>query len=471
MVFSSLSFLILFLPPALILYYLTPLKWRNYELFAVSVLFYALGEPVYVFLFLCVILWTWVSGLVIGRATGRLKAFFLILFLAGEIGVLCLFKYGTWISGITPSGTGLAEKLAGLTLPIGISFYCFQSISYTIDVYRGEAVQKNPFFLGLYLAFFPQLIAGPIVRYPQFAPQLTDRKTDFDGFSGGVVRFACGLCKKVLLANTLGGLADHVFGSPELGRMSSVMVWLGAFAYMLQIYFDFSGYSDMAIGLGSMFGFRLPENFDHPYAAGTATEFWRRWHMTLSRWFRDYVYIPLGGNRRGFPRECLNLMIVWGLTGLWHGAGVTFLLWGLFWGVMLILEKAWIRPDTRSRLFRTLYHIPVFLVTLALWVLFRASDLQEALAVLSGMFSFRRSTGRPMELTLWLHDLGPYLAAGIFFMLGGAQYVKKLAEKRCPLSLRKALYVLSLTGLLACTLLAVSSLVNSSYNPFLYFNF
>ena len=468
MVFASLSFLIQFLVPALAVYFLLPKKCRNYGLFAAGLLFYAFGAPRYLPLLLAEIAWGWSFGLAIAKADGKRKKALLILCVAVELGTLAFFKYAGWISEQVQSGSPLAK----LVLPVGISFYSFQAVSYAVDVYRGTEPQRNPFFFGLYLTFFPQLIAGPIVRYPEIERQLTERKITAEGFSRGMIRFSAGLCKKVLLANTLGELADHVFlSSNRIAEMSSGMLWLGALAYMLQIFFDFSGYSDMAIGLGALFGFRLPENFDDPYTAGTATEFWRRWHKTLSGWFRDYVYIPLGGNRQGFARECLNLLIVWGLTGIWHGAGGTFLLWGLLWGLWLILEKGWIRPEKRSRTFRTVYRCFFLVGVLCLWVIFRAPDLSKAQAVLSGMFSFRAAAGRPAELALWLHDLLPYLAAGVFLSAGGMRLLRRFYDSIRGERVRTVVCAASLACLFGLTLLAVSFLVNSTYNPFLYFMF
>ena len=471
MVFSSLSFLILFLPPVLGVYYMLPDTWRNYWLFAASLLFYALGEPVFVAVFAVVILFTWGMGLALDKASDRGKKRLLFIGAGCLVCLLAVFKYGGYTAELLSRKWGRALPLSNLALPIGISFYAFQAVSYLADVRWGAKAQKNPAFLGLYLAFFPQLIAGPIVRYEAFAPQLSGRRVTWDGFSKGMIRFSAGLCRKVLLANPLGAFSDHVFSSGQWSAMSSGMLWLAALAYTLQIYFDFSGYSDMAIGLGSLFGFSLPENFDRPYTAGSATAFWRRWHMTLSQWFRDYVYIPLGGSQRGFPRECANLLLVWGLTGIWHGAGGTFLVWGLAWGVLLILEKGVIRPEERPVGFRAAYRVFFALCLVLLWVVFRAPGLSAAGMYLREMFAFHGAQGRPYEVGLWLHDLWPYLAGGVFLALGGMTPVRRLAARVKSEKGETLLYGFSLTVRFLLTGLAFSTLVNSSYNPFLYFNF
>ena len=477
MVFASLSFLFIFLVPVLALYFLLPERYRNYGLFAAGLLFYYLGAREYLPLLLLEVVWGWLSGLAITRAAGGKKKALLILFISAEIGVMAFFKYAGWLSGLFRDAgwfsgffkTGSPFK--DLVLPVGISFYSFQAVSYAVDVYRGVKPQQNPVNFGLYLTFFPQLIAGPIVRYPEIEKQLAGRRVSADGISRGLIRFSAGLCKKVLLANSFGQLSDHVFETVKNTELSSAMLWLGALGYTLQIFFDFSGYSDMAIGLGAMFGFKIPENFDDPYTAVSASDFWRRWHMTLSRWFRDYVYIPLGGNRNGFLRECLNLMIVWGLTGLWHGAGATFLVWGLLWGVLLILEKGLIRPEEKGIFFRTVYRCFILLYIMGLWVIFRAPDLMTAEKVLSGMFAFRTAAERPLEFSLWLRDMAPYLAAGIFLSAGGMRRGRALFRKIRDTRVSGAVYAAYLGGLFAMTLLSVSFLVNSSYNPFLYFMF
>ena len=379
MVFSSLSFLLIFLPLVLGLYYLLPGKIRNGFLFTASIGFYALGEPRYVFLFLAVIAWTWLAGLAIGHTENRVHAKILLASgLVGVLGVLCVFKYTAFAADIFRTFTGASLPVVKLALPIGISFYTFQAVSYMADVYRGEPAQKNVICLGLYLSFFPQLIAGPIVRYGEMASRIRERHTTAEDLTVGIMHLTGGLCRKVLLANTLGQLADHVFEANGQMQAGTALLWMGAIAYTLQIYFDFSGYSEMAIGLGRLFGFRLPENFRDPYLAATATDFWRRWHITLSRWFRDYVYIPLGGSRKGRARQCVNLLIVWALTGLWHGAGWTFLAWGLLWGMLLVLEKNLIQPDRHGNGFRRIYRVFILVCVVLSWVVFRSGSIADA---------------------------------------------------------------------------------------------
>lgn len=456
--------------PVLGVFYLLPDRLRIPWLFAASLVFYLQDKPLYALLFLAVILWSWCFGLAIERSEGARRKALLLTCVTGEIVVLCFFKYGSYVASHV--GDGVAPSwLVNLAFPVGISFYSFQAISYAVDVYRGTTAQRSFVRYGMYLSFFPQLIAGPIVRYTEMEAQLDHHKATLDGLSDGMLRFSTGLCKKVLLANTLGQLADHVFGSPEIAQMSSWMLWLGAIAYTLQIYYDFSGYSDMAIGLGAVFGFRLPENFDHPYMAGTATEFWRRWHMTLSRWFRDYVYIPLGGNRKGRGRQCVNLMVVWALTGIWHGAGGTFLLWGLLWGVLLMAEKFVIRPTERGRLFAGVYRVLFILWVVLLWVLFRAPDLPTAARLVTALFRFQGAQGRPYELGLWLHDTYPYLLAGILLASNAVPRLFARAMSAATPRTATLLEAGHLVVMAALTVLAVSFIAATSYNPFLYYGF
>jgi len=341
MVFSSIVFLFLYLPVTLAVYYFVPVRFRNVWLFAVNLLFYGWGEPVYILLMLFSICINYASGLIIGkyRQTECRKAKAgLIANTAINLALLVFFKYFDLLTQTVNSVFGTSIPVLGLALPIGISFYTFQTMSYPIDVYRGDSdVQKNFISFGTFVALFPQLIAGPIVRYKDVASQLGYRAGSAQQFASGVERFIVGLAKKVLIANNLGLLWD-VYSVTGAGELTVVGAWIGALAFSLQLYFDFSGYSDMAIGLGRMLGFEFLENFNYPYISRSVTEFWRRWHISLGTWFRDYVYIPLGGNRRGLPRQLVNILIVWALTGLWHGANWTFLLWGLYYAVFLLLE-------------------------------------------------------------------------------------------------------------------------------------
>ena len=465
--------MLFFLPCVLIVYHLLPRVLKNAWLVIASIAFYAFGEPKFVFLFLLEIVWNWALAILIARAhAGSAKKLLLGLCLSGDLIVLGLFKYSSFFVQSINGAIGTDFPLPGFILPIGISFYTFQEISYVVDVYRGEEARKNPVDVALYLSFFPQLVAGPIVRWREIAPQLSDRKPSWGGVSDGFLRFCRGLCKKILLADQLAYLVTHIYDAHEPNTIAAPLVWLAAIAYWMQIYFDFSGYSDMAIGLGAMFGFRIPENFRQPYLAKTATEFWRRWHMTLSGWFRDYVYFPLGGSHQGTVKTIRNLLIVWVLTGLWHGAGWTYLLWGLLWGGLLILEKFLLRPESRSKSFRRLYHVLTVFVMILFWVPFRASSVQTALLLLSRMFSpsaWALSRAQWPALQMWLHDLWPYLILGVLlvFDIPHRLCIQLTGAKDSPLWFE----TLRLAGLALCVCLAFSYLVNGNYSPFLYFQF
>ena len=452
MVFSSLTFLCVFLPLTLGVYYLCPRRGRNAVLLIASLVFYAWGEPKYAALMVLSILANYGFGLLIGECRG--KRLWLVASVIFNLGMLGLFKYADLLLRTWNALTGGHVELLGLALPIGISFYTFQAMSYTIDVYRGKvAVQKDPLSFGAYIAMFPQLIAGPIVRYSEVEARLRKRGTSAEEFAGGLCRFSVGLAKKVLLANQLGALWELA----SAGRPSALMAWLGALAFTLQIYFDFSGYSDMAIGLGALFGFQFPENFRHPYAAKSVTDFWRRWHITLSTWFREYLYIPLGGNRRGKVRQLVNLGIVWALTGLWHGADWNFLAWGLYYFVLLTLEKLvllriWDRlPGFVSRCF-------TLLAVVLGWVLF-ACESRALPAYLAALFGANGGVGG-MDL-YYLAKYAVLLAVGA---LGASGLPARLAEKR-PDFLPRAAVSLLLLGA------SLSVLIGDTYNPFLYFRF
>ena len=519
MVFSSLSFLILFLPSVIVLYYVCPKKYRslrNAWLFLASLIFYGCGEPRFFPVFLCGILWNYLFGLLIGKcrqnagsssgggvcqmdpkspdphpdsspgggagsiSQSRCGKIFLILCLAGDLGLLALFKYANFFFANIRLLTGAAFSFPEILLPIGISFFTFQEISYIADVYRGSPAQKNPVFLGLYIAFFPQLIAGPILRYNDFAPQLLNRNESVACFTDGFYRFAAGLCKKVLIANQLGQMVDYLLDSGGLDTRCAPLLLLAVLGFGLQLYLDFSGYSDMAIGLGMMFGFRIPENFRRPYTACSAADFWRKWHISLSGWFRDYVYIPLGGSRKGKGKTIRNLMIVWFLTGLWHGACWPCVLWGLLWGIWLIFEKYLICLPNRSRPFRTVYRILTVIAAMALFSCLRLTDLSSLSSVWRGIFSPARwgaAAGQLPALKLWLHDMWIYLAAALIVSLAPVRQAEKpqtpvSADSRIspasPLNLRQlASSVLLLLGML----LSISFIAGSAYNPFLYFQF
>ena len=463
MVFSSLLFMFIYLPVVLAVYYLVPSKWRNVWLFIVNLVFYGWGEPVYIVLMLFSITVNYAAGLLIARLKGdgsKAKRV-LVACVVINLALLVFFKYFDFI----------AENLSfipfirplGLTLPIGISFYTFQTMSYPIDVYRGDAdVQKNYVRFGTFVALFPQLIAGPIVRYKDVANQLAFRANDREQFASGVRRFIVGLGKKVLLANNIGMLWD-VYKSMPAGELTVAGAWLGIIAFSLQIYFDFSGYSDMAIGLGRMLGFEFRENFDYPYISQSVTEFWRRWHISLGTWFRDYVYIPLGGNRRGLARQFLNILIVWALTGFWHGANWTFLLWGLYYAVFLIVEKAFLLRAL-EKLPRLIRHVYAVLVAVCGWVLFQLDSVREALHYYKAMFG-------GAEGGLWsrtdLYYLGSFAAVLIVSVVACTPLGKKLWEK-LP---KKAAAVAAPVLIVLCLILVTAYLVDATYNPFLYFRF
>ena len=503
MVFSSLTFLILFLPSVLFLYYVCPKKFRslrNAWLFLASLIFYGFGEPRFCPVFLCGILWNYLFGLLIGKCrqnaehsedhgsgsiqSGRTGLFShmrnhshacgkicLVLCLAGDLGLLAVFKYANFFFSNIRLLTGAALPFPEIVPPIGISFFTFLEISYIADVYRGSHAQKNPVFLGLYIAFFPQLIAGPILRYNDFAPQLLDRKESVTCFTDGFYRFAAGLCKKVLIANQLGQMVDYLLGSSGLDTRCAPLLLLAVLGFALQLYLDFSGYSDMAIGLGLMFGFRIPENFRLPYTASSATDFWRRWHISLSGWFRDYVYIPLGGSRKGKRKAIRNLLIVWFLTGLWHGACWPCILWGLLWGIWLICEKYLIRLSDRARPFRIVYRFLTIPAAMALFSCLRLTDFSSLSAVWTGIFSPTRwlaASGQLPALKLWIHDMWFYLAAALLVSLVPAGQTRK---QQSPVSSIGVRQLVSPVFLLLGMLLSISFIAGSAYNPFLYFQF
>ena len=463
MVFSSLSFLIVFLPVTAGVYYLCPKRFRNLWLFLSSIVFYGYGEPRFLPVFLFSIVWNHVFGLLIEKQKQPdRKRLVLLICLLGDIGTLAVFKYTDFACGLL----GLAKP--GIPLPIGISFFTFQEISYAVDIYRGTPAQKDPVCTGLYIAFFPQLIAGPILRYDNMRVQIGSRKETAYAFSEGFFRFCRGLCRKVLLANRLGLMSDHLLSGQGLVQNSAPALLVGVFAFGIQLYLDFSGYSDMAIGLGQTFGFRIPENFRDPYLAENASDFWRRWHISLSGWFRDYVYIPLGGSRRGHVRTIMNLLIVWFLTGLWHGADIPCVLWGLLWGVWIIAERFLIRPAERGSVLRTFYRCLTFVLAVFLFVLLKVNTFSELCLLWGRIFSLSGWTDLQMPvLKLWLHDewfwilMALAVSFGLFRRLYDALYRRNAAFAE-----------LIRTGiLLGGFVLSVSFIAGSSYNPFLYFQF
>lgn len=471
MLFSSTIFLFGFLPAVLLGYYLIPRRLRvlrNLFLLAASLFFYAWGEPAFLPVMLASILLNYLFGLWVDRRMKRgcSPRIAVIAAVAADLGILFVFKYLTFL--LTQLGRlGLSLTVPVIQLPIGISFFTFQALSYVLDVRRGRAqAQRDPFKVGLYISFFPQLIAGPIVKYETVADAIDHRRENWSDLSSGLCRFAVGLGKKVLLANQLASVADRAFDLSAGGELSAAMAWLGALCYTLQIYYDFSGYSDMAIGLGRAFGFHFPENFHYPYTARSITEFWRRWHISLSTWFRDYVYFPLGGSRVSSGRHIRNLSAVWLLTGLWHGANWTFLAWGLFYLVLLLLEKyaalgrGW--PEGLRWLFTQL-------MVLLAWVLFRADSLTAAWDYFSGLFFFGASSLWSADAALVLSNDGAILLAALLFALPTAPRLRDRLD-RCP-RLVPLWDLLWAAALVLILLSCAAFLVKGTYNPFIYFNF
>ena len=448
MLFSSIPFLYYFLPCVLILYHIVPKKWKNKALVLVSLVFYAWGEPKFVFLMIGMVLFHYFAGILIGKY-GQTKKGKIVLWgtLAVGVGVLCFYKF------------------SDVAWPIGISFYTFQLISYIVDVYRGTAVvQKNLVNLGAYVTMFPQLIAGPIVRYVDIEKQLQERTHSFEMTLAGIQRFVIGLSKKILISNALGELCEIFKASDE---KSVVFFWLYAVSYTLQIYFDFSGYSDMAIGLGKIFGFHFLENFDYPYVSKSITEFWRRWHMSLGSWFRDYVYIPLGGNRVRKSRWYFNIFVVWALTGLWHGAAPNFLIWGLMFGVILVFEKHYLLKKLEKA--HVWNHVYVLLMVMISFVIFNAADMNEAFLYIGGMFGIGDVPLMSRECVYYMRSYGILIAGSI---VGATPLVKNVVSRFAATTygekLMPVLRPIVITGLvIVCT----AYLIDSSFNPFLYFRF
>lgn len=466
MVFSSTIFLCVYLPLVLLGYYICPKKGKNLFLLIVSLIFYAWGEPKYVFLMIFSILVNYVFGLLMDKHRENKKRLKLMLVISViiDLGLLSVFKYTDFIITNINSVFGAGFDLLNIALPIGISFYTFQAMSYTIDVYRDDVrVQRNLIDFGMYIAMFPQLIAGPIVRYSDVQDQLAERNVTTADFSEGIMRFVVGLGKKVLLANQMGAVWTQIYALG--GDISALMAWTGAAAYTFQIYFDFSGYSDMAIGLGRMFGFKFPENFRYPYESVSITDFWRRWHITLSTWFKEYLYIPLGGNRRGLARQALNLLIVWTLTGFWHGAGWNFVMWGLYYFAILFIEKLFLLKalDKLPRLFRHAYALLLIVIG---WVIFASDDVSVMLPYLGSMFGANGALGGMDVYTLLTRA-----ALMVICCVASTELPRRLFVTAAGKMNEKAAFTVK--SVLTLTLLALSVvfLIGDSYNPFLYFRF
>ncbi|MBR5535649.1 MAG: MBOAT family protein [Clostridia bacterium] len=465
MLFSSIPFLYYFLPLFLICYFAVPKKFKNAVILAFSLFFYAWGEPKYVFLMIATIVVNYILGLLIEKCQGTGKdKLFVILSLVFSLGALGCFKYADFFIENFSLVTGLPVKVLNIALPIGISFYTFQILSYTIDVYRNDVrAQRSIVALGAYVTLFPQLIAGPIVRYSDVEKELRERHHGFDMAYAGIRRFITGLSKKVIIANTLGELCESFHASDE---KSVVFYWVFALCYSLQIYFDFSGYSDMAIGLGKILGFNFMENFNYPFISKSITEFWRRWHISLGSWFRDYVYIPMGGNRVGKTRLFINIFTIWMLTGLWHGAEWNFVIWGLYFGVLLVLEKfIYGNLLTKAKGFNHIY--VVFLVAVS-FVIFSAGSFSEAMSLVGGMFGFNNVSLLSADTVYYMKS---YALVMIFAVLASTPVLKNIYGYLQKGRLKKVTDIFEVPVLLALLLIVTAYLADGSFNPFLYFRF
>lgn len=477
MLFPSVEFIFAFLPIVLTVYFILPRRnvlLKNIWLFAASLFFYAFGEGSFILLMLGEILLDYLLALFLNRSQKRwARRTLLSIAIISNIGILGIFKYASFVCAdilhLPPDAVGIA---ADIHLPLGISFFTFQALSYVLDVYMGKVDATGSFLnVGLYVSFFPQLVAGPIVRFTDIADAINNRKESIDGFSSGVVRFLIGLSKKVLIANNMALVADAAWKLIIGDRLeaSVAMAWLGAISYTLQIYFDFSGYSDMAIGLGKIFGFDFPENFKHPYIATSLTEFWRRWHISLSSWFRDYVYIPLGGSRRGEARTYINLMIVWLLTGIWHGANYTFVVWGLLYGILLMMEKVLSGHNAirkQSLIQRIAGRIYTMIVVTLAWVIFRSDSINDAVIYILGMFG--RGSGKLVDRVFVA-----YLKQNICFYIPAIIGCMPILESlEIKFGEKNPIYNVAFGAtVLAGFVISVSYIINNGYNPFIYFNF
>lgn len=466
MLFSSVPFLFYFLPCVLLVYFLVPGTLKNGVLLLASLLFYGWGEPRYLLVMLAAIVQGYVFGLLIEKSRGKRRAgLYLALSVLLSLGTLAYFKYADFMIRNLNALTGLSVPLLSLALPVGISFYTFQILSYTVDVYRGTVpAQRNLIDLAAYIAMFPQLIAGPIVRYSDIAPELRSRTHTLSDAAAGTRRFVLGLAKKILFANLLGELVSGFRASQE---QSVLYFWLGAAAFTLQIYYDFSGYSDMAIGIGEFFGITLPENFEYPYLACSVGEYWRRWHISLSSWFRDYVYIPLGGSRCRLRRTCLNLLIVFALTGLWHGAAWQYVVFGLLHGIILCMERLGLRRalEQLPRLFRHLYTVVLLWLTL---VIFGAPGLSEGLAVLKGIFTWQ-SGAKGYTLAAFADTKLLLILAASFLLCGPVQAL--CPKLKAALYAKKAPSPAGMAGLLVLLFLGLMRVTAGTYSAFIYFQF
>ncbi len=465
MLFSSIPFLYYFLPIVLIMYAITPKALKNTVLLISSLVFYAWGEPIYVFLMIATVGIGYILGLLIEKFRGTLwSRIFLIISVSSSLAALGYFKYADFFIANFNLLTGFSMPLLRLVLPIGISFYTFQILSYTVDVYRGNTkAQRNPINLAAYVALFPQLIAGPIVRYSDIEAQLTVRTHSFEKTANGIRRFIIGLSKKIILANSLGELTDAFISS---GDKSVLFFWLFAVCYMLQIYFDFSGYSDMAIGLGKLLGFEFMENFNYPFISSSITDFWRRWHISLGTWFRDYVYIPLGGNRVKRPQLLFNIFVVWFLTGFWHGAEWNFIIWGLYFGIFLTVEKFFVLKHLEKH--KILSHVYVLFLVAISFVIFSANNLTDAVSYVGGMFGINV----PFYSAEWLYYVKSFGVVIAVAAISATPIPKTVIARLCQSHrFSKAWAIIELLLLVILLLVSTAYLVDGSFNPFLYFRF
>lgn len=471
MAFSSTVFLFVFLPALLLIYYCKLVKnnkTRNIILLIASLLFYAYGEPIYILVMLVSILINYTMGLLINKCKEENKnaKIVLIIGIIFNIGILIIFKYLNFILENLTLLTNKDLTIESITLPLGISFYTFSILSYLIDVYKGE-IKTNEGLLNiaLYITFFPKILQGPIIKYSQMQEEINNRKYVQKDFTEGVIRFIIGLAKKVIIANYIALIADNCF---MVGSMSTATAWLGAISYTLQIYFDFSGYSDMAIGIGKMFGFNLPENFDYPYSAGSITEFWRKWHITLGLWFRNYVYIPLGGSRVKKPRLIFNLLVVWLLTGIWHGANWNFVIWGLIYFVLLAIEKL-TNLHKNKKFTKTIGHIYTLFFVIIGWVFFRSDSIESAIKYLTEMFTIGKKGIIDVTFIEYLKQAWFVLTVGIIASFPVTKAIQKIIEKK---KINKTIInIVKSVGLCAIFILSLSMCISSTYSPFIYFNF
>lgn len=469
MVFSSLTFMFVFLPIVLLLYYVVPKKLKNLFILISGLIFYAWGEPIYVLIMIASTMIDYTAGLLIDKFNSKtaIRRICLIVSLVMNIGLLGVFKYSGFIMQNIDAifGTALYDPNHALPLPIGISFFTFQSMSYTIDMYLGKIkVQKNPITFAAFVTLFPQIVAGPIVRYDDIAAELDNRTVNIDCIYEGIVKFITGVGKKVLIANNIGMLWTTVKGG-ETGELSVLTAWLGIIAFTLQIYFDFSGYSDMAIGLGKMMGFNFPKNFDYPYQSKSISEFWRRWHITLGAWFKSYVYFPLGGSRKGMKRTVFNLAVVWLLTGIWHGASWNFILWGVLYGVLIIMEKLFLGKALEKLPAFLSWFYTMLLVILG-WVLFDTADIPTAFSYMGAMFGVNGVLWDAQGM-YYLINYGLILIIGIFACTDLSKKLFDKLRQKLPALMNYATPVAKL----AVLVLSTAYLADATYNPFLYFNF